>query len=142
MCKGHGKQFGGFTMTMKNHFGTFSPGPGHAVGSQDYLIAINQTSEILGQMDKRTGKILYPRQQLCIVDAIWASKRGSGGNPSHQPNFLAMGVLSPVVDYIMATRFRGERMGWRPNMKATHRMLTEFGYNEGDLPEKGKIIEV
>jgi hypothetical protein len=52
-----------------------------------------------------------------------------------------MGVLSPVVDYLVATRFRGERMGWEPNMEATTRMLTEYGYSESDLPAGGKIIE-
>jgi hypothetical protein len=129
-------------MTMKNHLGTFSPSPAHERGGQDYLIAINRTSEILGEMDKRTGKILFPRQQLCLVDALWASKRGPGGNPSHQSNFLAMGVLSPIVDYQVATKFRGERMGWEPNKKMTRRMLTDFGYNESDLPAGGKIIEL
>lgn len=142
MCKGHSGKFGGFTMTMKNHFGTFSPRPGHKSGSLDYLIAINRASEILGPMDKRTGKVLYPRQQLCLIDALWASKGGPGGNPTHQPNFLAMGVLSPIVDYQVATKFRGERMGWQPNMKATRRMLTDFGYDESDLPAGGRIIEV
>jgi hypothetical protein len=66
---------------MKNHFGTFDPGPGHWTGSQDYLIAINQTPEILGPMDRRKGKVLYPRQQLSLVDALWASKGGPGGRP-------------------------------------------------------------
>lgn len=140
MCKGHSERFGGFTMTMKNHFGTFSPKPGHRSGSQDYLIAINQTPEILGPMDKRTGRILYPRQQLCLVDALWASRGGPGGNPTYQPNFLAMGVLSPIVDYQVATKFRGESMGWQPHMEATHRMLADFGYSESDLPAGGRII--
>ena len=142
LCKGHSRRFGGFTMTMKNHFGTFSPGPGHESGSQDYLIAINRTPEILGEMDKQTGKVLLPRQQLCLVDALWASKGGPSGNPTHQPNFLSMGVLSPIVDYQVATRFRGERMGWMPNMKMTQRMLRDFGYDERDLPEGGKLIEI
>lgn len=141
MCKAHSTRFGGFTMTMKNHFGTFSPGPGHERGSLDYLIAINQTTEILGPMDEQTGKVLYPRQQLCLVDALWASRGGPGGKPSHQPNFLAMGVMSPIVDYQVATKFRGETMGWQPDMKATRRMLTDFGYNESDLPAGGKIID-
>ena len=141
MCKGHSQRFGGFTMTMKNHFGTFSPGPGHRNGSQDYLIAINQTPEILGAMDRRTGEVIYPRQQLCLIDALWASRGGPGGKPSQQPNFLAMGVMSPIVDYQVATKFRGERMGWQPNMKATRRMLTDFGYEESDLPARGQIIE-
>jgi hypothetical protein len=142
LCKGHSTRFGGFTMTMKNHFGTFSPRPGHAYGSEDYLIAINQTQEILGSMSPRTGKVLYPRQQLCLVDCLWASKGGPGGNPSHQPNLLAMGVLSPIVDYVMATAFRDKQMGWEPNREMTRRMLTEFGYTEEDLPEGGNLIEV
>jgi hypothetical protein len=142
MCKGHSQKFGGFTMTMKNHFGTFDPWPGHMFGGADYLIAINKTPEILGEMEKQTGGALFPRQQLCLIDALWASERGPGGASSHQPNFLAMGVLSPIVDYIVATRFRGEKMGWHPNMKMTNRMLTEFGYNRSDLILGGKIIEV
>ena len=142
LCKGHSAHFGGFTMTMKNHFGTFSPLPGHQEGSQDYLIALNKTTEILGPLDSRTGKVLYPRQQLCVIDALWASKGGPGGNPSHQPNFLAMGVFSPVVDYLMATVFRGKKMGWEPNREATRRMLTEFGYTEADLPHGGALIEI
>lgn len=142
MCKGHSPRFGGFSMTMKNHFGTFSPGPGHQEGSQDYLIAINQTPEIIGPMDPRTGKVIHPRQQLCIVDALWAGKGGPGGNPTHQPNFIAMGVLSPIVDYLVATRFRGKRMGWQPNIEATNRMLTDFGYAETDLPAGGDLTEI
>ena len=142
MCKGHSSRFGGFTMTMKNHFGTFSPGHGHDRKGLEYLIAINKTTEVLGPMDKRTGKVLFPRQQLCLVDALWASKGGPGGNPSHQPNLIAMGAMSPVVDYVMATQFRANKMGWRPNMRATKRMLSEFGYSESDLPEGGRIIEV
>jgi hypothetical protein len=129
-------------MTMKNHFGTFDPSPGHDKGAQDYLIAINRTPEILGDMDKQTEKVLFPRQQLCLVDALWASKGGPGGNPTHQPNFLAMGVLSPIVDYQVATKFRGEKMGWQPNIRMAHQMLTNFGYDERDLPSGGKIIEV
>lgn len=142
MCKGHSRTFGGFTMTMKNHFGTFSPSPGHQNGATDYLLAINQTAEILGQMDKRTGRVLYPRQQLCFVDALWASESGPGGNPTHQPNFLAMGVMSPIVDYQVATKFRSRRMGWKPNMKVTSRMLTDFGYNQSELPLGGRLIEI
>ena len=141
MCKGHWVKFGGFTMTMKNHFGTFTPDPGHEDGGQDYLIAINQTPEILGPMDKKTGTVLYPRQQLCLVDALWASEKGPHCRPSHQPNFLAMGVLAPIVDYQVATQFRGKQMGWEPNMEMTRRMLTEFGYTETDLPNGGALIE-
>ena len=145
MCKGHAlSSLGNFTMTMKNHFGTFDPYRGHASGKagMDYLIAINQTPEILGTMDAKTGKVLYPRQQLCFVDALWASESGPSGWPSHQPNFLAMGVFSPAVDYVVATQFRGKKMGWEPNKYVTPRMLSDFGYSANDLPTGGKLIEV
>ena len=49
-------------------------------------------------------------------------------------------VMSPVVDFQVAIKFRGELMGWQLNMKATPRMLTSFGFSENDLPEGGKII--
>jgi hypothetical protein len=142
MCKGHSSTYGGFTMTMKNHFGTFSPSPGHGDQPLEYLLALNQTEEILGAMDKKTGTVLYPRQQLCIVDALWASKGGPGGNPSHQPNFIAMGVTSPVVDYVMATQFRKAKMGWPIETDVASRFLSEFGYQEADLPNGGRIVEV
>jgi hypothetical protein len=53
-----------------------------------------------------------------------------------------MGVLSPVVDFVLATRFRKEKMGWGIHQEATRRMLTDFGYQESHLPAGGKIIEV
>jgi hypothetical protein len=144
MCKGHWPQFGNFTMTMKNHFGTFDPTLAHydLEVALDYLIAINQTSEILGYMNGKNGQILYPRQQLCFVDALWASKSGPGGGPTHQPNFFAMGVFSPIVDYLVATQFRNKKMGWEINMNATRRMLSDFGYSENDLTSHGGLIEV
>ena len=142
MCKGHGEEVGGFTMTMKNHFGTFHPLPGHSKDGLDYLMAINQTPEILGPLDKHTGKVLFPRQQLCIVDALWASKVSPIGLPTAQPNFLAMGVFSPIVDYILATKFRQEKMGWPVHMENTRRFLSDFGYEESDLPSGGNLIEI
>ncbi|MCF7854405.1 MAG: DUF362 domain-containing protein [Candidatus Pacebacteria bacterium] len=142
MCKGHGGSFGRFTMTMKNHFGTFAPRPGHSKDGLEYLIALNRTPEILGPIDPKTGAVTFPRQQLCIVDALWASDRGPGGNPSHQPNFLAMGALSPVVDYQVGTQFRQKKMGWNVNVKAAERFLTDFGYTPADLPHGGELVEV
>jgi hypothetical protein len=142
MCKGHWSTFGGFTMAMKNHMGTFSPFPCHDNGAQDYLLAINMTPEILGPLDRKTGRVLYPRQQLCLLDALWVSEDSAIGSSSHQPNFLAMGVFAPVFDYILATQFRGKKMGWPPNMQMTTRFLTEFGYEERDLPGGGQIVEI
>jgi hypothetical protein len=142
LCKGHSETLGGFTMAMKNHVGTFTPWWVHQDEALEYLLAINQTPEILGPMDPSTGRVLYPRQQLCIIDALWASEGGPGGYPRTQPNFLAMGVLAPVLDYVVATRFRIEKMKWDINLEATRRMLTGFGYRESDLPAGGKLIEI
>ena len=53
-----------------------------------------------------------------------------------------MGTLSPVVDYQVATHFRGNQMGWKPNEKAIRKMLAAFGYSASDLPDGGNLIEV
>jgi hypothetical protein len=140
-CKSHLFAFlGGFSMAMKNHFGSFYPKWGHAPDGTglDYLISINQTPEILGSMDKRTGKVLTPRQQLCLIDGLWTTTSFS----KDQTNFLAMGVLAPIVDYQVGTKFLRERMEWNIPVPVTNRMLTDFGYDESDLPAGGKIIEV
>jgi hypothetical protein len=142
LCKGHGWEFGKFTMSMKNHFGTFDPQPSHRRGGgADYLLAINKTPEILGSMDPQTGNVLYPRQQLCIVDALWASLPGPQGLPTAQPNALLMGVFAPAVDHVTALRFRNDAMGWPVNEQFAERLLTEFGFAAADLPNGGQIID-
>jgi hypothetical protein len=142
LCKGHGAEFGGFTMCMKNHFGTFNPRPSHRDGGgADYLIAINKTPEILGQIDPLSGEVIHPRQQLCIIDALWASEPGPGGLPTAQPNALMMGTFAPAMDYLTATRFRRDTMGWRVSEEVLGRFLTEFGYREADLLGGGQIVD-
>ena len=133
LCKAHGAGFGNFTLTVKNHLGTFETGPAHQAGALDYLLAINKSRAVLGETDAK-GNVAFPRQQLCIVDCLWASKGGPGGNPDVQPNRLFMGVFGPVVDYQLATRFRRDTMGWPINERATERFLTEFGFSPKDLP--------
>jgi len=143
LCKGHGSNFGGFTISMKNHFGTFDPQPSHGDGGgADYLIAINKSPQILGRMDPANGNVLFPRQQLCIVDALWASNRGPQDLPDSQPNVLLMGTFGPVVDYVGAMRFRKDMMHWPVNEQVALRFLTEFGLSESSLPNGGKIIDV
>jgi hypothetical protein len=139
LCKGHGQNFGGFTMTMKNHFGTFDPQPGHRDGA-DYLLGINASPAVLGNMDK-SGKVLFPRQQLCVIDALWASKGGPSGLPDAQPNRLFMGVFGPIVDYQVACQFRRDTMNWPVNANVLKRCLADFGFNEAMLPNGGAIID-
>lgn len=141
LCKGHARRFGGFTMTMKNHLGTFEPRWAHSLGSSDYLFAINKTAEILGSLCPDSGRVLFPRQQLCLVDALWASEGGPDADASCQPNRLFMGVFAPVLDYQVASRFRAEVMNWEVDMGMLPRFLTEYGFRKEDLPNGGKIID-
>jgi hypothetical protein len=142
LCKGHSPQFGRFTMACKNHFGTFDPGPSHgAGGGPDYLLGINKSAQILGEIDPDKGGVAFPRQQLCIVDALWASDPGPSGPPTAQPNALLMGVFGPALDYVAATDFRRDTMGWPINEPITQRFLTEFGFSPSDLPDGGKIVD-
>jgi hypothetical protein len=143
LCKGHGvSEVGGFTMCMKNHLGTFDPMPVHRDGGgTDYLMAINKTPEILGRMDPTTGDVLYPRQQLCIVDALWATSSRAADSADAQPNALFMGAFPPVTDYVLAMRFRKEKMGWALNEEVMPRFLADFWYTAEDLPNGGQIAD-
>ncbi len=142
LCKGHGAGWGRFTMSLKNHFGTFSPKPGHGQGgSADYLIGINKSPEILGQMDPQTGDVLFPRQQLCIIDALWASDKGPSVPTSAQPNALTMGTFGPALDYVTAMRLRKDTLGWTVREDVPRRFLTECGYTVANLPNGGQIVD-
>ena len=140
MCKGHSGTFGGFTMTMKNHFGTFAPGHGHGKNGLGFLTGINKSEAILGAIDEKTAKVIQPRQQLCIIDALWASKPGPEGPPTHCTNRLFMGTFPPILDYMVATDFRRDTMEWQVNDRSAERFLTDFGYTKKDLPNGGKMI--
>ncbi|MGD2174829.1 MAG: DUF362 domain-containing protein [Candidatus Brocadiaceae bacterium] len=140
-CKGHEPQFGGFTLAMKNHFGTFLPSMAHQEGGGlDYLIAINKTAQILGEVGQG-GDVLFPRQQLCIVDALWGSDRGPKCPPDSCLNALFMGVCGPVMDYQVAMDFRKGKMGWPVHRGVANRMLAEFGFSPSDLPNGGHILD-
>jgi len=143
LCKGHDQRFGGITLSMKNHFGTFEPNPSHrSGGGADYLIGINKTPEILGQIDPKTGKVLFPRQQLCLIDALWSGRPGTpSGESIGQPNSLYMGVFGPVMDFVLARSLCRDRLGWSVNEEVLGRFLSEFGLKEQDLPNEGKVID-
>lgn len=141
LCKGHNMQFGAFTQACKNHFGTFTPRPGHGKGGgADYLLGLNKTPQILGEMDSQ-GRVTFPRQQLCLIDALWASEAGPSGLSQVQPNRIYMSASAATLDYQVATKFRRDTMGWRVNGNVAERFLTEFGHTASDLPNGGKIID-
>ncbi|MFH2000475.1 MAG: DUF362 domain-containing protein [Planctomycetota bacterium] len=142
LCKGHSSSFGTLTMCMKNHMGTFNPRPhAHSDGATDFLFAINRSPLILGDLDETKKRIALPRQQLCLVDALWASEKGPQHPSSVQPNRLFMGTFGPAVDYLAAVEFREKEMGWQINRSVVDRFLTDFGFNPSDLLNKGKLIE-
>lgn len=109
--KGHWDEFGGCTLTMKNHFGTFDPQPygggsfAQTHANFDYLLAINQSGALIG------GET--PLQRLCIVDSIWAGSEPSPGAPGDAlpSNRIVMGTFSPVVDFLTMKSIRHEIMG-------------------------------
>lgn len=127
--KGHSQQFGGTTLTLKNHAGTFEPRPLHTGGGLDYLLAFNKSDAILGGSPVR--------QQLCIIDSLWGAIKGPGGVPDKRLDRLVMGTFSPAVDYLTARKIR------EPLLGASHenldRFLTDFGYAVGDA---GEMVEV
>ena len=62
------------------------------------LIGINQSEPILGGDP--------PRQQLCIVDSIWAAAGGPVSSITDAPLCLVMGTFGPIVDYLTAKKLR------------------------------------
>ena len=119
--KGHNKSYGETTLTLKNHAGTFEPKPIHRGGGLDYIIAINKSEAILGGTPVR--------QQLCIVDSLWAMTTGPSGTPDKEVCRLIMGTFGPAVDYLTAKKVRESVMGVSQN-KSLERFLTDFGYSD------------
>jgi len=96
--------FGGCSLCMKNHFGTFinqgsETGTGDAsstgLHSIDAVFSINKHSAILG------GNPV--RQQLCIVDGLLANGSNSAVW-SIRTDRIVMGTFAPIVDYFTATK--------------------------------------
>lgn len=143
LCKGHSPSYGAFTMCMKNHMGTFNPRPhAHADGKTDFLFAINRSPLLLGDLDFKKGKAGFPRQQLCLIDALWASEQGPGCESSAQPNRLFMGTFAPILDYLVSRNFRSRVMGWRIHDPVVERFLTDFGFSPSDLLLDGEMLEI
>lgn len=142
ICKGTLFQFGSFSQASKNHFGTFNPKPSHRddVGG-DYLVSVNKAPAIIGEVSDKTGEVTFPRQQLCVIDALWSSEDGPMGLPARQTARLYMGSFAPPLDYQVARQFRRDTMGWRINEELTDRLLSDYGFTPSDLPGDGTIID-
>ncbi|MBF0430746.1 MAG: DUF362 domain-containing protein [Fibrobacteria bacterium] len=123
--KGHSDSRGRTTLSMKNHFGTFDPSHGHENDSAtqfDYLISINKSDAILG------GEV--PRQQLVVMDSIYAMTHGPTGKaPNFTPGVLLMGTFGPAVDYATVKLIREEEMDYNHSAFA-ETFITSFGYSQ------------
>jgi hypothetical protein len=122
--KSHDEKFGGTTLSLKNHAGTFEPFHIHIGGGFDYILAFSKSNALWGGTPVR--------QQLCIIDSIWASKKGGPFVvPDTRLDRLVMGTFSGAVDYLIAKKLR------EPLMNVTHgpidRFVTEFGYTENEM---------
>jgi len=125
MCKGHSSEFGGLH-DMKNHFAPST----HRQASrraQDYLLAINQTSEILVPWTRRRKSALSA-QQLCIVDALWPVKVARGISQA-STQFFGHGGISPSLITCWPP-VSGREDGLAPQYGGHPRFLTDFGYSE------------
>jgi hypothetical protein len=128
--KGHSEDLGKTTLTLKNHAGTFAPRPIHTGGGLDYVLALNKSDALWGGTPVR--------QQLCIVDTLWASGKGGPGEvPDKRLDRLVMGTFSGAVDYLTAKKIREPLMG--ANHGPIDRFVADFGYTE---KETGDLITV
>jgi hypothetical protein len=121
VTKTHWDYFGGVTLTMKNHFGTFDPSNSQ-LHSYNALIGINKSNAIIGGTP--------PRQQLAVIDAIRSISTGNYGPPDPQarwPYRIVMGTFAPAVDYVMAKKVMSQEMKV-PLFPAIENYMLDFGY--------------
>jgi hypothetical protein len=78
-----------------------------------------------------------PRQQLCIIDSLWAMKPGPNGVPGdgiasqqERPNIyrLIMGTFGPAVDYLTVKKVRETELN-APSAANANNFITSFGYS-------------
>lgn len=119
--KGHGDSKGGFTLTMKNHTGTMK----FSCPSATEMINQNKSDLILGGSPVR--------QQLCIVDTLWASVPGPSGSVTHIPCRIVMGTLGALVDVAVARKIREPVMNATHNDDVIRQFCSGFGYTEDDI---------
>jgi hypothetical protein len=119
------------TMCCKNHVGTIvrarNNHGNNCPVSLTQLFDLNKHEAIIG-----TPAAGVPcRQQLCIVDSLWASNLGSWDAIPNMPlYYLVMGTFAPAVDYIVARKIRGTIMGCSLLDNDVNRFITDFGYSD------------
>jgi hypothetical protein len=136
--KGHDRmdQFSGVTMSLKNHVGTINFGhPGDNPGVYR-LCEYHKHPIILG-----TPSATVPaKQQLCIVDGLWAGKPGDWTGGIDDPNgvlgTLSMGTLAGPLDYYTAKVLRAPKYANTTannvNVTRINEFITGFGYSAAE----------
>jgi hypothetical protein len=123
---------GGVTLCLKNHFGTFPPSHNNSNPSTgDAAVYMNMSDAIIGGTP--------PRQQLCIVDSLWADNNNNpDGTPTSVLSRLVMGTFAGSVDYLTSMRIKQDiqvtQLKEKNNMDTTQiaRFMTLFGYATTD----------
>jgi hypothetical protein len=118
--KGH-PNFGGATLCMKNHYGTFLA---NHTDLDKYILKINKSDAIIGGTP--------PRQQLCFIDSLIANKASNTGTPEVMPYYLVMGTFGPAVDYLTVKKIREEVMSAKHDAAVIETYMTGFGYTAKD----------
>lgn len=121
--KGHSfLQSARFTLTMKNHTGSMKLSCPSDIAE---LVNENKSEAILG------GDPV--RQQLCIVDSLWAAVPGPLDAVTHFPARIIMGTFGPAVDIAVVRNIREKIMGAEHDNNGIKTILTSFGLDEKDI---------
>lgn len=128
--RGHDQDFNSrITLCLKNHYGTFvgsSTGNAMHMHQKETFIGVNRHELITG------GDPV--RQQLCIVDSLFAAKNGPFENgPDTKPGRIVMGTFAGAVDYCTVKKIREEVENWSHDDKGIATFLTDYGYSEEDV---------
>jgi hypothetical protein len=128
--RGHDQDFNSrVTLCLKNHYGTFvgsSTGNAMHMHQKETFIGVNKHELITG------GDPI--RQQLCIVDSLFAAKNGPFENgPDTVPARIVMGTFAGAVDYCTVKKIREEVENWTHDDNGIAGFLTEYDFSEEDV---------
>lgn len=127
--KGHDQaDKGAFTLCMKNHTGTFIKSTGFMQNcpTLQEMIDEHKSEAVVGNGDP-------VRQQLCIVDSLWAAVKGPGNPADCIPARIAMGTFGPAVDILVTREIREKIMGASHTESAISTILSSFDFSEVEL---------
>jgi hypothetical protein len=132
VCKQHDwNDWANFSMTLKNHVGTIKFSCPNEYPTQ--LTDLNKSEAIIGS----PSAMVPAKQQLAIVDCLWASQNGGfEGNPNCDPRLMVMGTFAPAVDYMCSQKVRkAAPVNATVNDARAKSFLTDFGISAKDVNE-------